>query len=149
MKRITMTVLVCLVALCSYGQKTLELKVLKSSDLPLTAKEHMYLVQITNNSSRTVAFSLATEEINCDDVDRSKLTSLNREILNKNGLSRQSVKSISGNESIEFYVKISRKPDTPLATYNCLGIKAVTEKNEILSNTLIIKTWIPDPKNFQ
>ncbi|MBO6606281.1 hypothetical protein [Psychroserpens sp.] len=149
MKRITMTVLVCLVALCSYGQETLELKVKKSSDLPLTAREHTYVIEINNTSQQAISFKLETNDVICENKDRSKLTELNREILSNDGLSRLTTRSIPGKGRMEFSVKISRKPNTPLATYNCLGIKAVTDKEEVISNTLVIETWIPDPKNFQ
>lgn len=149
MKRITMTVLVCLVALCSYGQVALELKVKKSSDLPLTARVHTYVIEITNTSQQTIAFNIETDDVICENIDRSKLTELKSEILTKDGLSRLSSRTIPGKGTLEFSVKISRKPNTPLATYNCLSIKAVTEKNDVISNTLVIESWIPDPKNFQ
>lgn len=149
MKRITMTVLVYLVALCSYGQETLELKVKKSSDLPLTAREHTYVIEITNTSQQATSFKIETNDVVCEHKDRSKLTELNRQILTKDGLSRFITRSIQAKGSLEFSIKISRKPNTPLSTYNCLEIKAITEMEEIISNTLIIETWIPDPKNFQ
>lgn len=149
MKRIAMVVLVCLVTLSSYGQEALELKVKKSSDLPLTAREHLHLIEIKNTSNVAISFTLETENVNCEAIDSSKLTELNREILNSNKMSKLSTNSIPGNSTSEFYIKISRKPNTPLASYNCLRIKAVTDKSETVSNTLTIKTWIPDPKNFQ
>ena len=149
MKRITMAVLVCLVALCSYGQQALTLKVKKSSDLPLTAREHTYVIEISNASQQAIGFNIETKDVICENIDRSKLTELNREILSNDGLSRLSSRTIPGKGTLEFYVKLSRKPNTPLATYNCVSIAAESPKGEIISNTITIETWIPDPKNFQ
>lgn len=148
MRRITILVLVCLATVCTYGQQSLELKVKKSTDLPNTASEHFYLIEITNISGVSQKFNIITENNNCDDIKASKQVELDKQVLNRQKTNQFTTEIIKSNKSIEFYVKISRQPDTPLEKWNCIDIKAVSDDNQVISNTLTIKSLIPDPKNF-
>lgn len=148
MKRITIILLVCLSMVCSYGQQSLELKVKKSSDLPLTTTEHLYLIEITNISGKSQKFNIVTDNISCEGMQQSKQVLLNNQVLNSQKTNAFTSETIGAKSTIEFYVKISRKLDTPLGKWNCTEIKAVSDNNVIISNALTIKSLIPDPKNF-
>lgn len=148
MKRITTIMLVCLFTVCTYGQQSLVLKVKKSSDLPITATEHFYLLEITNTSGVSQEFNIVTSDKVCDDIQQSKQVSLNKQVLNSQKTNQFNAETIKANSSMEFFVKISRKSDTPLGKWNCIEVKAVSNGNETISNMLTIKSLIPDPKNF-
>lgn len=148
MKKITMIMLLCIATLFTYGQQALELKVKQSSDLPNTAPEHFYLIQVTNTSNVSKEFTIVTNDTNCDDIELSKQVLLVKQVLNAQKSSGFESSSIQAHSTLDFYIKISRKPDTPVGKWNCIEIKAVSENDYTISNTLTIKSQIPDPKNF-
>ncbi|MEH6537442.1 MAG: hypothetical protein V7719_13675 [Psychroserpens sp.] len=148
MKKITIVMLVCLVALCSYGQQALELKIKKQSDLPNTATEHLYLIEIVNHSNSSEEFTIVTNDKNCNNIEQSKQVVLKRQVLNSQKIKGFKSGTIKANSTIDFYIKISRNDDTPLGKWNCTEIKVLSSNDDNISNTLVIKSQIPDPKNF-
>lgn len=148
MKKITTILLVFLATLSIYGQQPLELKIKKSSSLPNTAAEHMYLIEIINPSKISKDFTIVTNNNDCKDIEKSKQVLLNNTVLTKQKIQNFESGTIKANSSIDFYIKISRKNDTPLDKWNCIQIKAVSGTNNVISNILTIKSQIPDPKNF-
>ncbi|OZV68712.1 hypothetical protein CA834_09635 [Winogradskyella aurantia] len=106
------------------------------------------MIEITNNSNQVQDFNIVAENAFCEDINRSKQSLLKQEILNAQKTGPLVTTSISANSTVEFYVKISRQGNTKLSTFNCTSIRAVSVTNTDISNSLIINSFIPDPKNF-
>ncbi len=140
--------LVCIATLCTYGQQTLELKVKKSSDSPNTASEHLYLIEIVNTKDKAQEFTIVSENKTCQDIQQSKQVQLKKQVLTAQNKNVFKTGVIKGKSSKDFYIKISRNPDTPLGKWNCIEIRAISDDTKTISNTLTIKSQIPDPKNF-
>ncbi|SDS28996.1 hypothetical protein SAMN04515667_1840 [Formosa sp. Hel1_31_208] len=148
MKRITLVMLVCLATLCSYGQQSLELKIKKSSDLPITAQEHLYLIEITNISNSPKDFTIVTSDQVCNGIAQNKQIHLKRQVLNSQKTQTIESGTVGANSSLDFFVKISRDATTPLGKWNCTEVKVLSGNNNNISNSLIIKSLVPDPQNF-
>ncbi|WP_460218751.1 hypothetical protein [Psychroserpens sp. MEBiC05023] len=148
MKKITTIILVCVATLFTYGQQTLELKVKKSSDAPNTASEHLYLIEVINSSGKDQKFTIVSENKACENIQQSKQVLLKNQVLNaqNNGTFNSGI--VEGKSSKDFYIKVSRNSDTALGTWNCIEIRAISSNAKTISNTLTIKSQIPDPKNF-
>jgi len=140
--------LVFLVTLCSYGQESLQLKLIKSSDLPNTSKEHIYLLEVVNKSDNSIDFTIVSKATNCELIDPANQVELIKAFIKVKTNQVFESANIGAHTTLNFYVKLTRKIDTPLGTWSCTEITIINDKNGNTSNTLVIKSHIPDPKNF-
>jgi uncharacterized membrane protein len=158
----TLLLLICFNVLSSFGQNNLELSLKKDTEAATTENVHVYVIEVKNVSNTTETFNLKAQNTPCkkDNVSLSKKNNLLvkannsevkliQELLQKNQskLNSNSLTLRSG-ESREFNVKISRPSNTKLNTWNCTEIIAQSQNKGLSSNPLIIKTQIPNPKDF-
>ncbi|WP_303317525.1 hypothetical protein Q4Q34_16535 [Flavivirga abyssicola] len=158
--------LVCCFSLCINAQQhAFDLNIVNYSDKPDANIEHLHLLSLTNNSNKVLNYSISSQEIICkteyDDVVSNKIgdvdnneevvvneknsSSLTVEIYNK-ALSKKIDKMIlNPNESIEFYVKITRHNNTEMGTLKCFKIATHLLDNEKAGKYVIIRTFIPNP----
>ncbi|OUS00005.1 hypothetical protein A9Q86_11210 [Flavobacteriales bacterium 33_180_T64] len=149
MKKIVIAVLlVCFGFQSIFSQEQLSLSLKKDSDKTVNETEHFYLMEITNNAKTNLPFSISTENTSCENVSPSKQVLLKQNTLDKQKTKALTKMSIEPGASLEFYIKISRSKNTKLGTWNCTEIKAISNTGQLLSNPVIIKSLIPDPKNF-
>ncbi|WP_298761378.1 hypothetical protein [uncultured Psychroserpens sp.] len=149
MKKIVITVLLACFGFQSFfGQEQLRLSLKKDSDKTVNETEHFYLMEIKNNANKSIEFSISTENVACENVSAQKQVPLNQNTLNKQKSNTAKSMSIGAGETLEFYVKISRPKNTKLNTWNCSEVKAISKTGKSLSNPIIIKSLIPDPKSF-
>ncbi|WP_298901538.1 hypothetical protein [uncultured Psychroserpens sp.] len=149
MKKIVITVLlVCFGYQSFFGQEQLSLSLKKDTDKTVNETEHFYLMEITNSSKSNIQFSISTENVACKDISAQNQVLLKQSALNKQKSNVNSAMSIEAGATLEFYVKISRPQDTKLNTWNCSQVKAISNTGKPLSNPIIIKSLIPDPKSF-
>ena len=149
MKKIVITVLLaCFGYQSFFGQEQLSLSLKKDTEKTVTETEHFYLMEITNTTKNNVQFSVSTDNVACKNVSTQKQVSLNQKTLSKQKSNVTGTMNIKAGATIEFYVKISRPQNTKLNTWNCSQIKAISNTGQTLSNPVIIKSLIPDPKSF-
>jgi alpha-L-arabinofuranosidase len=149
MKKNAITILlICFSFQLFFSQSSLSLSVKKKSDKTLTETEHYYLMEVTNTTSDAIKFNVAFKNTACQNVNASKQAPLNQSVLNKDKSKALKQLNVKPNESLEFYVKISRLKNTKLDTWNCSEVKAISNTGELLSNSVTIKSLIPDPKKF-
>lgn len=129
-----------------------ELKVIKASDAPHTSTEHEYLLKASNTTGAEVSLNIITTNVPCSG---KKYVDLNQSIYRtENGEHVLLGKGIMpivvpANGEVEFYVKLVRPVGTALNTWNCVEIKAVNNAQKVLSNTILIESFIPDPNDFR
>jgi len=129
--------------------KTVQLSVVTPSDAPHTAAEHIYLLKAENTSDKTLSFTITANNINCGAKLAADLqATVYEDAFATNSTNTLNLHSIPAHGSVQFYVKLLKPQDTPLKTSNCMEIKAVQGKN-ILSDGIIIESYIPDPKDFR
>ena len=85
------------------SKKNIELLIVKNSELPLSNKEHVYLLQVNNNSNVPIEIKIVAENV---------------------------------------------VPDK-LNTWNCTEVKAIGIIKTIVSDSLLIESFIPDTKDFR
>ena len=137
------------IGIVAYGQnENLELALKQKSNEPTSKIEHFYLLQLKNNSNKTTTINLAANNTRCSDIGNRAQTELTQTFLDKRKASRLSNLTIPPNGVSEFYVKINRRKNTTLNTWNCTEIVATSIKDKANSNSIVIKSFIPDPKDF-
>ncbi len=144
----TLLLLVCFNVLSTFGQQRLELSLKKDTDKPTSKTEHVYVIEVKNVSNNPGTFYLNANNISCNQINISQVD-LKQELLQINNLRIESNRiTLKSKESYEFIVKISRPLNTKLNTWNCTEITAVSQDMRLSSNPLTIKTFIPNPKDF-
>ncbi|MEY8848928.1 hypothetical protein AB9K26_08935 [Psychroserpens sp. XS_ASV72] len=146
MKLIATIVILCLATVSSFSQQ-LQINIKEGSDKPNTESEHLYLLEIKNDSKATANFTIKTTNVNCNEIDSERQTVLNHKALSKTSKREQSSYSLQPEAALEFYVKTMRPINTKLNTWNCTQVQAVNSNGRPISNTITIKSLIPDPKD--
>jgi hypothetical protein len=147
MKLITTIVSLFMCTMLSFAQQSLDLKIKQGANKPNSEKEHLYLLEISNSSRSTTNFTILTTNISCIDISKDKQTILNNKTLNKTSRREFDSSSIGPNSNFEFYIKLSRLKNTSIGKWNCTEIKAIDNNGNSISNSVVIKSLIPDPKN--
>lgn len=147
MKLITNVVTLCMCIMLSFAQQSLDLKIKQGANKPNSEKEHLYLLEISNSSRLTTNFTISTTNIRCMDMSKDKQTVLNNKTLNKTSRREFNSSSIEPNSNFEFYIKLSRLKNTSIGKWNCTEIKAIDNNGNSISNSVVIKSLIPDPTN--
>ena len=146
MKTIITIIFVGLSFLSSYGQD-LKLSIIQSSDAPDTATEHFHLLRITNVSDKAASFSVSALNTKCVQ-EKSIYTDFSQEILNHKKERTAKQQNLQTGESVNVYVKLTRSKNSKLNSWNCTEVNATSNDGKIISNTISIKSFIPDPKDF-
>ncbi|MCB0398753.1 MAG: hypothetical protein KDD26_03855 [Winogradskyella sp.] len=146
MKLLT-TVILLFAIINVYGQSPLSIKIKEGSDKPNYEKEHTYLLEITNSSIKSITFVIDSKNIKCQNLKEENQVRLVQKNLSKTSKAQFSEHTLKTNESFEFYLKISRPDNTAINKWNCTEIKAIDENGNTLSNSVIITSLIPDPKD--
>lgn len=145
-------IIIVLLVCCSFqpvfSQERLSLSLKVDTQKTVNETEHFYLMEITNNANTSLQFKISIDNTKCQNISSSKQVLLNQSTLKKNKSQVLNQISIEPETSIEFYIKISRPNNTQLDTWNCSEVKAISKTGESLSNSVIIKSLIPDPKKF-
>jgi biopolymer transport protein ExbD len=143
----TLLVFVCFCSLSTFAQQPLSLSVKEKSDDPISNVERSHLLELKNNSNKTLNITIHTEDTSCAQVQKSSQTSLIKEIQLKNSNSKQNQLSISPNQTIEFYLKTIRPKGTKLNTWNCTKVSVSSNDQKAASNSITISTLIPNPND--
>ncbi|MFV9552571.1 hypothetical protein [Algibacter sp. PT7-4] len=168
-------VISCLFSFLGNAQKqkskfdTFDLEIIKYSDKPDADKVHYHLIQLTNNSNKTIEFNLFVKEVKCNqanfdvvknqkgiidnfnDVNKPKanknksslLFEIYNESMNNTMLDKISLKT---KESIKLYLKITRKDNSEIGQLKCTKIiaKPLNNKENKIKKSVVIKTFIAD-----
>jgi hypothetical protein len=145
----TITILaMCLYSTLMFGQENFELSIKEDSKESISKSEHFYLLKLKNTSNQSSKINIEAISGNCSNLELSKQSALNYKVINKDKNKTFETLTVQPGKSIEFYIKINRNNTTKLGTWNCANISAVSTNGTKLSNTITIKSLIPNPKNF-
>ena len=145
---VIIVLLVCFSLQSMFSQERLSLSLKLDTQKTVNESEHFYLMEITNKASTNLEFNISIENTKCKNVKAIKQVNLNQSMLNKDKSKGLDQINIKPGTSKEFYIKLSRPKNTKLDTWNCSEVKAVSKTGESLSNSVLIKSLIPDPKKF-
>ncbi|MBR9914997.1 MAG: hypothetical protein GYB32_09265 [Algicola sp.] len=148
MKKIMMLMLVFLATLLTYGQQPLELKIMAGADRPNTEPEQFYVLRITNIGSNNASFKISAKDKNCDGLSPEVQVPLAKRLLKKDKVSELNNTVLGSGDILNFYLKLSRNNNSLNNKWNCTEVKAVANNGTVLSNTILIKSLIPDPSKF-
>ena len=128
----------------------IELSVIKKSETTLTDKEHVYILQAVNKSDNDIEIQIIAGNVSCNEKINISFDHKIYQDNIHNGISNgsQNIK-IKANSSTEFYVKLINPSNDKLDSWNCTEVKAMGTKNNILSNNILIESFVPNPKNFR
>jgi len=131
-----------------FSQERLSLSLKVDTQKTVNETEHFYLMEIKNNSNTNSRFNISIDNTKCQNIESSKQVPLIQSALNKSKSQLINEISIEPGKSKEFYIKISRPNNTQLDTWNCSEVKVLSKTGESQSNSVIIKSLIPDPSKF-
>lgn len=142
-------VLLFLAVICGLSANTQELilDLHKKSDQPNIAVEHTFIFNLTNTTTSAEYIEIITTNTNCNDVPTNKQSQLETKVSDKSKSKSLQFLQLNSGEKRQFSVTLKRPKNTKLNTYNCTKVMAKAEKG--LSNAVILKSYIPDPKLFQ
>ena len=132
------------------SKKNIELLIVKNSELPLSNKEHVYLLQVNNNSNVPIEIKIVAENVVC----LNRPTILFEHLVYQENSNRE-ISDVINNIKIEangsalFYVKLINNLPDKLNTWNCTEVKAIGINKTIVSDSLLIESFIPDTKDFR
>ena len=141
-------ILFCFGALSAFSQNTMKLNIVKNSDDPLSKMERYSSLELENNSSETKLFEIITLNISCSDTGNNRQVNLIQKITDINKVEIANTITLSAGETFQFYLKTKRPPNTKLTSYNCTQVIAKTNNGSLISEPILIKTFIPNPQNF-
>jgi len=143
-------VLLFLAVICGLSANTQELilDLHKKSDQPNIAVERTFVFNLTNTTTSSESIEIITTNTNCNDVPTNKQSQLETKVSDKSKSKSLQFLQLNSGEKRQFSVILKRPKNAKLNTYNCTKVMAKAEK-ELLSNAVILKSYIPDPKLFQ
>lgn len=132
----------------------IELSISLNPTSALTDYEHVYVLKAVNKTNKELNVNVIANNINCNSNVAKQLQVLQKVYQSefRNDISNISENlTLHANSNIEFYLKIINPPNSNLNMWNCTAVKAVDANTNsiILSNSLEIKSFMPDPKDFR
>ncbi len=132
----------------------LELSVVEKSMEPNTSLVHTYLLQVDNKFDKPLSVKVLTDNITCYENKRVNVNLLQNiyqnesenSLLNSNNSTTVTVEAKS---VLIFYVTLTRPSGTILNSWNCTQVKAVDNAGVVISNSILLETYIPNPKDFR
>lgn len=138
-----------------------DFSVINYSDKSNFEKEHIHVLELTNNSNSTSSYTIVSIS-NCGDnnprsnenvkLDIKQASNIKTEIYLKDLNSKDELNdivSLKPNESIKIYLKIKQNSNATLGSRNCSEIQAskVSQNKSKISKSITIETLISNPIN--
>ncbi|WP_298346976.1 hypothetical protein [uncultured Algibacter sp.] len=135
-------------------KKDFEINVIKPSDKPNFENEHIHVLELKNNSKLKSEYKVSLIDDNCSKGKNKAESNINSQISfeNSNKASIDNIVSLEPNESIKMNLKIQKKNNAKLDSWNCSIISVIKLSNlkskntkSNISKSVTIKTFIPNP----
>lgn len=128
----------------------IELSIIKNSESPLTSNEHLYVLKAVNKSDKPIMIQVIADNVTCN----NKTNTLFQQKVYRNEPENTATGilgniTIPANSFIEFNVKLLNTSTVNFNSWNCTEVKAKGINTNIFSNSILIESFIPDPKNFR
>lgn len=130
-----------------FAQQPLIIKIKEGSNQPNYKTEHLYLLEVKNITRSKLDYTIKTSNVECEEVQSNQQIELNHSTLNRESRREMSQYTLGPNQSYEFYVKITRPFNARRNSWNCTEVKAVDNNGKPLSNSIVITSLVPDPKD--
>ncbi|CAL2101415.1 conserved protein of unknown function [Tenacibaculum sp. 190130A14a] len=135
-----------------FSQSSVKVTVIEKSSAPNYVKEHLYKIEVENKTANTTSYEISVNNSYCKTKNRSndisyKLYDTDLKLIDNriNLLAKQTK---------QFYVKLIKSNISTLNSWNCTRImvntansRLLTNNNNSQSNSVTIKSFIPDPNN--
>ncbi len=147
MKKYLLFSFLCLIVSSNIlAQNKLELKLKQYSQEPdYTNQTH--ILTLENLSKETLEVQLSSRNIKCEDPRTKKFTDLNQTISTNNSGRLNNNTTLKPKELFEFSVTIEKPKNVVLGSINCTQVTATVVGQRPITESVIIKSFVPDPKN--
>ncbi|XMO86323.1 hypothetical protein AAFN75_16170 [Algibacter sp. AS12] len=121
-----------------------QLTITEKSDKPNTEKIHFYILQVANNTSDSITFTLTSENIDCNEEGFELQTDFNFEFYNLNQTEQISEVTVANNSAVKFYLKKITPENAQKSAWNCARIEASNAEGNYTSS-ITMKSLVQDP----
>ncbi|KAA5821491.1 hypothetical protein FPF71_16580 [Algibacter amylolyticus] len=121
-----------------------QLTIIEKSDKPNTEKIHFYILQVANNTSDSITFTLTSENIDCNEESFELQTDFNFEFYNLNQTEQISEVTVANNSAVKFYMKKITPESAQKSAWNCARIEASNAEGNYTSS-ITMKSLVQDP----
>lgn len=128
------------------AQNKYELK-LKQYSLQPDFEDQTHILTLENLSKQELQLKLSTRNLKCEDPRTKKNSDLEHILFNNMSKNMPNTVSLKPKEIVEFSITIKKPINAILGSINCTEVIATTLGQKPIAETLIIKSFVPDPKN--
>ncbi|SFD40814.1 hypothetical protein [Algibacter pectinivorans] len=121
-----------------------QLTIIEKSDKPNTEKIHFYILQVANNTTQSITFTLTSENIDCNEEGFELQTDFNFEFYNLNQTEQISEVTVANNSAVKFYLKKITPKKAQKSAWNCARIEASNAEGNYTSS-ITMKSLVQDP----
>ena len=125
-------------------KNTLHISIVEKSDAPLSQQVHNYTYIVTNNSNKSIQYTINTKHVVC----KNKSSEMSVKALTSS-LNKAANINVNARGSKSFKIEMKRNHLTELDTWTCVQINAVDNNGVPISNTITLAQFTPDTRNFQ
>lgn len=141
--------IVALIAISSYSQTKLPLRIVENSKEELTKSEHWHQLEVHNIGTKSIDASILIENNACKNNQARNQSELQFRIFDENKKEVTKSLMLKANNKTSFYVKSLRTSDSKLGSWNCANITLLSSDQKAITQTIELKTLIPNPTNFE
>lgn len=140
---------VALITFGGYAQQKLPLRIVENSKEELTKEEHWFQLEVSNTSSKTMDVMVSIQNTNCQNMTGRQQSELKFEIFDTNKQAVKETLMLKANGKSTFYIKSIRTPNSRLGSWNCANVTLLSTNRTAISETIELRTLIPNPSNFE
>ncbi|MGF1554990.1 hypothetical protein [Paucihalobacter sp.] len=140
---------VALITFSGYAQQKLPLRIVENSKEELTKEEHWFQLEVSNTSSKTVDVLVSIQNTTCQNMAGRQQSELLFKIFDANKKEVKETLMLNGNSKSTFYIKSIRTPNSRLGSWNCANVTLLSSSRTAISQTIELRSLIPNPSNFE
>ncbi len=151
--KISITLVLLLASNIFYAQQSFELSIKEGTKNPIQNSEHIYLLEVKNNSKSESLIRIQVSNASCKETEnlqnrvQKRQVNFNQQVLNKNLTKNVEQISLKPNETYQFYIKITRPNGVAKKTWNCTEVIVISDDGKSISNNIVIESYVPE-ENF-
>lgn len=140
---------VALITFGSYAQQKLPLRIVENSKEELTKEEHWFQLEVSNTSSKAIDVLVSIQNAACQNMTGRQQSELTFKIFDANKKEVKETLMLKANDESTFYIKSNRTPNSRLGSWNCANVTLLSSNRTAISQTIELRTLIPNPSNFE
>lgn len=140
---------VALISFGSYAQQKLPFRIVEQSKEELTKEVHWFQLEVTNTSSKTLDVMVSIQNAECQNMSGRTQSELKFEIFDNNKREVTETITLRANGKSTFYIKSIRTPNSRLGSWNCVNVTLLSNNRTAITESIELRTLIPNPSNFE